>query len=64
MKINIICMTVTTLTGLAICFLNYIISKKVLVKTPEKYAFTTVIRQVIQVLYFVAVYFYLPIKAH
>ena len=63
MKNNIICMLLTALIGFAVAFLNYIISKKVLIKAADKYAFTTVVRQVIQVLYLVAVYFFFADKA-
>ncbi len=48
---------VAALTGVIIAFLNYQISKYVLIKMPEKYSFTTIIRQLVQVSFLVAVYF-------
>ena len=48
---------VAAAVGFFIAFLNYIISKKVLIKAPEKYSATLIVRQIIQVGYLVAVYF-------
>lgn len=48
---------ITALIGVVISFLNYLISKQVLLKNPQKYSFTTIMRQVLQVLFLVAVYF-------
>lgn len=43
-------------SGLVIAFLNYLFSKKVLVKAPEKYSLVTVARQVVQVGFLALVY--------
>lgn len=51
--------------GLGIAALNYYISKYVLEKNPDKFAMTTIVRQVINVGYLVAVYMsgdFLPCK--
>lgn len=43
--------------GFLVAFMNYILSKKILETRPEKFAFTTVFRQLVQVGYLMAVYF-------
>lgn len=43
--------------GFLIAFTNYIISKKVLLKNPDKYSASFVARQILQVAYLVLVYF-------
>lgn len=43
--------------GLLIAFLNYVFSKKVLEKAPQKYSLITVARQILQVSFLAAVYF-------
>ena len=48
---------VAAAVGFFIAFLNYIISKKVLMKAPDKYSVTLIARQILQVGYLVAVYF-------
>ncbi len=57
MNYDIIGAATAAVTGLFIAFINYLISKKVLIKAPEKFSLITVVRQVIQVGYIVAVYF-------
>lgn len=44
-------------TGVLVSAINYFLSKQMLIKNAEKYAFSTVIRQVIQVAYIALVYF-------
>ena len=48
---------VAAVAGLLIAFVNYIVSKNVILKKPEKYSFITVARQVLQVGFLVVVYF-------
>ncbi len=43
--------------GAIVSLINYILSKHMLIKNAEKYAFSTVLRQVIQVAYLVLLYF-------
>lgn len=43
--------------GLLIAFINYFISKKVLIKAPEKYSLITVARQVLQIGFLALAYF-------
>ena len=57
MTSNIIGALVTVLAGFLIAFANYIFSKKVLIKFPDKYAFISVVRQALQVGFLVVVYF-------
>lgn len=54
---NIIGAVIAAAVGLLIAVANYIFSKKVLLKAPEKYSGTFVIRQILQVTYLVLVYF-------
>ena len=54
---NIIGAVIAAAVGLLIAFANYIFSKKVLLKSPEKYSGSFVIRQILQVAYLVLVYF-------
>ena len=54
---NIIGAVIAAAVGLLIAFANYIFSKKVLLKSPEKYSGSFVIRQILQVTYLVLVYF-------
>ncbi len=54
---NIIGAVICALAGLLIAFGNYVFSRKILEKNPEKLALATVGRQVIQVGYLMAVYF-------
>lgn len=48
---------ITFSVGILIAFLSYLFSSHTIKKKPEHYPSTTIIRQIIQVLYFVAVYF-------
>ena len=57
MAANIIGAVVAASVGFLIAFINYVFSKKVLLKTPDKYSGTFVVRQIIQVAYLVLVYF-------
>ncbi len=43
--------------GLLVAFVNYLFSKSVLVKAPQKYSLITVVRQILQVGFLAAVYF-------
>ncbi|MBR3781489.1 MAG: hypothetical protein IKK63_09855 [Clostridia bacterium] len=54
---NIIGAVIAAAVGLLIAFANYVFSKKVLLKSPEKYSVSFVIRQILQVAYLVLVYF-------
>ncbi len=54
---DIIGAVVTATVGFLIAFLNYIFSKKVLLKTPDKYSASFVVRQILQVAYLVLVYY-------
>ncbi|MBQ7295965.1 MAG: hypothetical protein IJW86_07200 [Clostridia bacterium] len=53
---NIIGAAVAMASGLVIAFVNYLFSKKVLVKAPEKYSLITVARQILQVGFLALVY--------
>lgn len=57
MNQNIIGAAVCTMTGALVAFVNFLISKGILRTHPEKLAFSTVLRQLIQVGYLAAVYF-------
>ncbi len=57
MNHSIIGAVVAALAGFLIAFANYIFSKKVLVKSPEKYALISVVRQILQVGFLIIVYF-------
>lgn len=57
MTANIIGAAITAAIGFLIAFINYAFSKKMLLKAPEKYSGTFVIRQILQVAYLVLVYF-------
>ena len=57
MNQDIIAAIITFALGFVIAGLNYLLSRAILKKCPEKYVFSTIIRQVIQILYIVAVYF-------
>lgn len=54
---NAVGAAIAFLAGVAVSALNYLLSKRVLQRAPEKYASMTVARQMIQVLYLVAVFF-------
>ena len=57
MNNNIIGAVVVGIIGLFIAFVNYIISKNVLIKSAEKYSLVTVVRQIVQVSFLAVVYF-------
>ena len=57
MNNNIIGAVVVGIIGLFIAFVNYIISKNVLIKSAEKYSLVTVVRQIVQVGFLAIVYF-------
>ena len=54
---NIISMIVTIVAGVLIAFVNYTVSKHILIKAPDKYSFTVVIHQMLQIAFLAAVYF-------
>ena len=53
---NIIGAAVAVALGLGIAFVNYLFSKKMLIKAPEKYSLVTVGRQILQVGFLALVY--------
>lgn len=57
MKLDIIAAAVAAAAGVVIAFVNYLLSRQVLLKSPDKYALITVVRQAVQVGFLVAVYF-------
>ena len=57
MDYNIVGAVVCTFAGMLIAFANYVISRRILMSCPERFALSTVIRQIIQIGYLVAVYF-------
>lgn len=57
MNHSIIGALITAVIGFLIAYVNYLLSKKMLIKAPEKYSVITVVRQVIQVGFLVLVYF-------
>lgn len=57
MSYNIIGAVTAAVAGVLIAFVNYVFSKKVLIKAPEKYSLITVARQILQVGFLVIVYF-------
>lgn len=57
MNLNIIGAVFATVLGFLIAFVNYIFSKAVLKKAPEKYALITVARQGLQIGFLIIVYF-------
>ncbi len=48
---------ITFVLGIVVATLNYLLSRAILVKQPEKYASGAIIRQLTQIIYIVAVYF-------
>lgn len=54
---NIIGAVIAAAVGFMIAVANYTFSKKVLLKAPEKYSGSFVIRQILQVAYLILVYF-------
>ena len=57
MNTNIIGVAAVVVCGFFVAFVNYILSKTVLAKAPEKYSLVTVVRQILQIGFLVAVYF-------
>ncbi len=57
MNLNIIGVVAAIIAGFLIAFTNFILSKKVLLKAPEKFSLVTVVRQVLQIGFLVIVYF-------
>lgn len=57
MNPDIIGVIVAIIVGFLIAFTNYILSKMVLLKAPEKYSLITVVRQIFQIGFLVLVYF-------
>ena len=57
MNIDFVGAIITFALGFLVAGLNFLLSKAILIKQPDKYAFSTILRQVIQILYIVAVYF-------
>lgn len=57
MNESIVGAIITFALGIVIAYLNFLLSKAILTKQPEKYAFSTIIRQIMQIIYIVAVYF-------
>ena len=57
MNQNILGAVFVAIIGMLIAFINYLISKKVLIKAPEKFSLITVIRQALQVGFLAAAYF-------
>lgn len=57
MNHNIIGAVITAVVGLLIAFINYTLSKRVLIKSPERYSLITVARQLLQIGFLVVVYF-------
>ncbi len=53
---NIIVSVICFILGIGISALNYLISKKMLLNHSDKYSYVTIIRQIIQVAFLVAVY--------
>ncbi len=56
MNHSIIWIAAATVSGLAVACINYIFSKTVLIKAPEKYSLATVGRQILQVGFLALVY--------
>lgn len=57
MNTDIIGGIITLLSGAIVSVLNYLLSRYLLLKHTDKYAFSTLLRQVIQIGYLVGVYF-------
>ncbi|MBR2868428.1 MAG: hypothetical protein IKB88_05105 [Clostridia bacterium] len=57
MTADIIGAVIAAAIGFLIAFINYTFSKRMLLKAPEKYSGSFVIRQILQVAYLVLVYF-------
>ncbi len=57
MMADIVGAVIAAAVGFLIAFFNYSFSKKVLMKSPDKYSASFVARQILQVAYLVLVYF-------
>ena len=57
MKPDIIGAAATAVIGVIVAFLNFVLSKQVLLKAPQKFALITVVRQILQIGFLVIVYF-------
>ena len=57
MNHSIIGAVAAAIIGLFVAFINYFISKKVLIKAPEKFSLITVVRQILQIGFLAAAYF-------
>lgn len=57
MNENIVGAIITFALGVVVSYLSFLISKAILTKQPGKFAFSTVLRQMVQIFYLVAVYF-------
>lgn len=57
MNENIVGAIIFFALGIGVAGVNFLISKAILTKQPEKYSFSIIIRQITQILYIVAVYF-------
>lgn len=60
MNESIVGAIITFALGIIIAGLVFLLSKAILTKHPEKFMFSTILRQAIQILYIVAVYFTAP----
>lgn len=57
MNENIVGAIITFALGVGVASVNFLLSKAILIKQPEKYALGTIIRQITQIIYIVAIYF-------
>lgn len=57
MNHDIIGAVMAAIMGAFIAFVNYLLSKKAIVRAPEKYALITVARQILQIGFLAAAYF-------
>lgn len=53
---DIIGAAITLLLGIAVSLINFLLSRFILKKFPDKYAFSTIFRSLLQVVFLVAVY--------
>ena len=54
---NIIGALIAAAAGVIVAFANYLLSKTILTKAPEKYSLITVVRQIFQIGFLVVAYF-------
>ncbi len=57
MNENIIGAVITFALGIVVAYVVFLISKARLLKQPEKFAFSTILRQIVQIFYLASVYF-------